>query len=81
MPKAAPAPNATKLPSAPRITFGKYKGNPLIQFHKDDKNGDDRPFQFGKGKAKLLLGAMEETGAAKVTEMLKALLAMEGDDD
>lgn len=48
------------------IEFGEYKGHPLVIL-----GGDLRfPFQFGVGKAKLLLTTMEAMG---VEEFKKAL--------
>jgi hypothetical protein len=40
------------------VTFGEYKGHPLLVFGE----GSRFPFQFGVGKAKMLLDAVNEMG-------------------
>ena len=40
------------------VEFGEFKGNKMIILKRDAE--DIYPFQFGMGKAKLILGAIEE---------------------
>jgi hypothetical protein len=42
------------------IERGKYKGNPVISIRKNTEELDRFPFNFGLGKAKLLLQALKQ---------------------
>lgn len=57
------------------ISEGSYKGNAMLVLAEDTRF----PFQFGAGKARLLLRAMEHMGAENFAAMLKEFCAEKKD--
>ena len=70
---------AKKLTALEHVSIGSYKGNPMIQFHKGKENADQYPFQFGPGKARTLLKAIEVKGIDAVLAKLREVAAHTGD--
>lgn len=68
---AKSSPKAKKMPFTAHMSEGSYEGTAMAQFHTAKEANDERPFQFGPGKARKLLLAIDENGADKVIALLR----------